>query len=121
MTIFIFQRFCCECGKFNLCEFIWYAHCIFHLIWATLGLLWLSGMGIEYKKYNSYPDYEAPDKVWNTVLASIILDYVLAGSEIVHRIKLHMERNKTSTEGDMEMGEQGQMINNASSSHKYTQ
>ena len=78
-------------------------------------------MDIEYKNYASYPEYDPPDKLWNVVLASIILDYILAGSEIVHRIKLHKDRNKTSSEeGDIEMGEQGTMMNNGSS-QKYTQ
>ena len=43
------QRCFCECGRFNLCEFIWYSHCIFHLLWATLGLAWLAGLDFDYK------------------------------------------------------------------------
>ena len=34
-------------------------------------------------------DWETPDVVWDTALASVLLDYIFAGSELVHRIKLH--------------------------------
>ena len=66
-----------------------------------------------------YESYEAggsavPGRVWDAVLASVILDLVLAGSELLHRLRLHRARNKTEAEeegrGDMEMAEQGQMI-----------
>lgn len=107
----LIKRFCCECGKFNCCELIWYSHCLFHLVWASLGLAWLCGLQVQYKSYDSYPDWETPQVVWDTALASIVLDFILAGSELIHRIKLHIDRNKTSTEGDIEMAEQGHMIN----------
>ena len=34
-------------------------------------------------------DWETPSVVWKTVVASVVLDYLLAGSEIIHRLKLH--------------------------------
>ena len=60
--------------------------------------------------YDSYPEYEPPEDVWNTILASVALDYIFAGSELVHRVKLHKERNKTEYQ-DIEMQEQTQKIN----------
>jgi len=106
----LIKRFCCECGKFNCCEFVWYGHILFHLIWATLGLVWLVGLPVQYKSYDKHPDWDTPDEVWDAVLGSVIMDYILGISEVVHRIKLHKERNKTSDE-EVEMVEQGRMIN----------
>ena len=34
-------------------------------------------------------DWDTPAVVWKTVLASVLLDFLLAGSEIFHRVKLH--------------------------------
>ena len=111
------QRFCCECGKFNCCEFIWYGHCLFHLVWASRGLAWLAGYPVQYESYEAGGS-AAPGRVWDAVLASVILDLVLAGSELLHRLRLHRARNKTDAEeegrGDMEMAEQGQMIHDNS-------
>jgi len=105
------KRCCCECGKFNCCEFIWYSHCIFHLVWATTGLVWLVGLLGENSVYNQIdiPGWEVPKTVWETVLASVILDYILAGSEIFHRLKLHQSRNNPNTQ---QTCEEGQMLKN---------
>ena len=54
-------------------------------------------------------DWETPDVVWKTVLASVLLDFLFAGSEILHRLKLHFSRNKSPE--DVEMVERGQMMN----------
>ena len=74
--------------------------------WAWLG--WLAWILITEGEFHSYEDqqypyhrlltrydvwesqdWETPSVVWKTVLASVVLDYILAGSEIVHRVKLH--------------------------------
>jgi len=111
----LFKRCCCECGKFNLCEFIWYSHCLFHLVWATVGLAWLLGLHIDYKGYDQWEreDWVTPDVIWDSVLASILLDYFFAGSEVFHRVRLHFARNKTDA-ADIEMIETGQMISEIS-------
>ena len=107
------QRFCCECGKFNCCEFIWYGHCLFHLVWASRGPAWRAGYRGQYVSHEGAGS-AAPGRVWDAVLASVILDLVLAGSELLPRLRLHRARNKTEAEeegrGDMEMAEQGYMI-----------
>lgn len=89
------KRCCCEVGKFNCCEFIWYSHCIFHLIWACTGLAWLAGLPGEGSTYDmiEVPGWKVPPLVWKTVLASVIMDFILAGSEVFHRVKLHYTRN----------------------------
>ena len=56
---------------------------IFHMLYSSHFLL---------SSYDNYPDWDTPQPVWDTALASIILDYILAGSELIHRIKLHMDR-----------------------------
>jgi len=105
----LIKRYCCECGKFNFCELIWYSHCTFHLIWASLALSWMIGVRRPLDDDNEYfKETNIPENVWDTVLASIILDYILAGSEIIHRIKLHKERNKKTDDVEqIEMTEQG--------------
>ncbi len=59
-----------------------------------MAIAWLvevrSGTEEDYKHYD-------PDGiVWNTVLASVILDILLAGSELVHKVRLHFvnKRNR---------------------------
>jgi len=39
------------------------------------------------------PGWKVPPLVWKTVLASVIMDFILAGSEVFHRVKLHYTRN----------------------------
>jgi len=50
-----------------------------------------------------------PKTVWETVLASVIMDFILAGSEVFHRVKLHYTRNNPENK---EAVEEGQMLNN---------
>jgi len=42
-------------------------------------------------------------------MVSVIMDFLLAGSEVFHRVKLHNARNNPESQ---EMVEQGQMLNN---------
>lgn len=85
------KRCCCEVGRFNCCEFVWYSHCLFHLAWACTGLSWLAGM---MPPALAVDGWQVPRTVWETVVASVVMDFLLAGSEVVHRVKLHMARNK---------------------------
>ena len=73
--------------------------------------MWLVGLLGENSVYNQIdiPGWEVPKTVWETVLASVILDYILAGSEIFHRLKLHQSRNNPNTQ---QTCEEGQMLKN---------
>ena len=51
------------------------------------------------------PGWEVPKEVWETVAASVVLDLLIAGSELVHRVKLHQDRKKAPP--DEEMGVEG--------------
>jgi len=110
------KRCCCECGKFNCCEFIWYSHCLFHLVWASFGFVWLVGAKFDKNPYDQIdvPGWEVPTFIWETVLASVILDYVLAGSEVIHRLKLHYTRNNPESKENVE---EGQMLKESASLH----
>ena len=54
-------------------------------------LIWLISI-FELVSYDKHPDWDTPDEVWDAVLGSVIMDYILGISEVVHRIKLHKER-----------------------------
>jgi len=97
------KRCCCECGKFNCCECIWYTHCIFHIIWAGTGIIWLAGLPVGDPTIE-VPGWEVPKVVWDTVVLSVVMDLLLAGSEIFHRVKLHQARKASPTEADPEQG-----------------
>lgn len=114
------KRCCCEVGKFNCCEFIWYSHCAFHLIWAATGLVWLAGLPVKSNPYDQIevPGWEVPRTVWETVLASVIMDFILAGSEVFHRAKLHYARNNPDTQG---AAEEGQMLKEGGGQHQQHQ
>jgi len=111
------KRCCCEVGKFNCCEFIWYSQCAFHLIWAATGLVWLAGLPVKGNPYDQIevPGWEVPKTVWETVLASVIMDFILAGSEVFHRVKLHYTRNNPDNQ---EAVEEGQMLKNGGGSQQ---
>jgi len=49
--------------------------------------VWLAGEG-----------WDSDRKVWGVVIASVVLDFVLAGSEIFHRIRLHQKRKEAAEE-----------------------
>ena len=52
-----------------------------HLVLAVTGLVWMAGQ-----------HQAVSTTVWLTVLLSIGLDFLLAGSEIFHRARLHQIR-----------------------------
>ena len=76
--------------------FVWYSMCIFQVVWACTGLYWLvkevfpeaTGAGDDTSQGKAemlaLPAYVTFLKV---TLASVVLDLVLAGSEIVHKVQ----------------------------------
>jgi hypothetical protein len=53
-----------------------------HLVLAVTGLVWVAGQ-----------HQAVSTAVWLAVLLSIGLDFLLAGSEIFHRVRLHQLRS----------------------------
>ena len=51
------------------------------------------------------PGWQVPKEVWDAVAASVVLDFIIAGSELVHRVKLHQDRKKSPP--DEEAGVEG--------------
>ena len=51
------------------------------------------------------PGWQVPKEVWETVAASVVLDFVIAGSELVHRVKLHQDRKKSPPDEEEGMQE----------------
>jgi len=49
--------------------------------------------------------WQVPKEVWETVAVSVVLDLLIAGSELVHRVKLHQDRKKAPP--DEEEGVEG--------------
>jgi hypothetical protein len=94
------KRCCCEVGRFNCCEFVWYSHCVFHLAWACTGLYWLAGLR---EPGLAVAGWRVPPEVWETVAASVALDLLLAGSELVHRAKLHHARKAQPSGGEQDI------------------
>ncbi|XP_059093915.1 uncharacterized protein LOC131888962 [Tigriopus californicus] len=80
------KRCLCECGKFSILDIIWYSMCLFHVIWACLGARWLihtlTGPDQDHELYDY--NYE----LIPTVISAVVLDLLLAGSEIVHKIRI---------------------------------
>jgi len=102
------KRCCCEIGRFNCCSFIWYSFCIFHIVWAITAVVWLAGLTEDRAVGEGWNLY---DKVWGVVVASVVLDLLLAGSEIFHRIRLHQKRREI-VGGDVELNAQTEKLNN---------
>ncbi|XP_023333132.1 uncharacterized protein LOC111704961 [Eurytemora carolleeae] len=103
----LLQRCCCECGNFKLCEVLWMIHCLFHMVWSVLALAWLIGLQLdlpvlELKDQIEVPGWNVPKPVSNTVIASIVLDFVLAGSELFHRIRVKLRAGQTVEHLEME-------------------
>jgi len=67
-------------------------------------LVWLAGQPVGDPPLE-VPGWEVPKEVWDTVAASVVLDFLIAGSELVHRVKLHQDRKKAPP--DEEGGEGG--------------
>lgn len=81
-----FKRCLCECGKFSCIDLVWYTMCTFQVIWGFCGLYWL--VDISYLKSDrfNFKTYVDPNgELLKNVLASVILDIILAGSELFHK------------------------------------
>ena len=79
--IFMFCRYCCECGRFSVIAFVWYSMCIFQVGWGLAGLHWIVKEvffmdGTPESKLTSLPTYVTFLEV---TLASVVLDLTLAG------------------------------------------
>ena len=95
----LLQRCCCEFGNFKLCEVLWMIHCLFHMVWSVLALVWLIGLQLDQIEVLGW---SVPKLVSNTVIASIVLDFVLAGSELFHKIWVKLRAGKTDKDLEME-------------------
>ena len=78
--------------------------CYFSVIWGCCGLYWLINITYIAAGRQDFKDCVDPHgTLLKHVLASVILDIGLAGSEIFHRILLHLRKrgqnvNQTQTE-----------------------
>jgi hypothetical protein len=70
------------------------------VIWACGAAYWL--VATVFFRHDEYKIWDAQDIVIETVLASAILDILLAGSEVFHKVRLyHKNRSETHpTAGD---------------------
>ena len=83
--IFMFCRYCCECGRFSVIAFVWYSMCIFQVGWGLAGLHWIVKEvffmdGTPESKLTSLPTYVTFLEV---TLASVVLDLTLAGQATI--------------------------------------
>ena len=73
------------------------------VLWACGALYWL--VASAFFRGDDYQYWDAGDKVLKAVLASLILDLILAGSELFHKIRL-VYFNETRVE-DQQNGQVG--------------
>ena len=73
-------------------------HCIDHMVWSVLALVWLIGLQLD------------------QIGVSIVLDFVLAGSELFHRIWVKLRAGKTVKDLEMEFS----LLNQSSALHSET-
>jgi len=109
------QKCCCECGKVRVCEILWLIHCGFHLVWSAIALAWFIGAKtdnpvIQFEVHIDVEGWQVPANVLNTVLASIVLDILFAGSEVFHRVRL-MLRKPEAIDEDADTREQNRQLN----------
>jgi len=88
----IIKRYLCECGSISFVSLIWHAMCAFQVVWALFAVDWWARL--LYFSSDDYQHWDPQGDLWKTVLASICLDLLLAGSEIFHKIRLvHRKRS----------------------------
>lgn len=81
--------------------------CIFQVIWGCVGLYWLVNITYFDDNGEDFKNYVDPNgTVLKNVLASVILDIGLAGSEIFHKILLHI-RSKGDNQAQQENAQTG--------------
>ena len=73
-------------------------HCIDQMVWSVLALVWLIGLQLD------------------QIGVSIVLDFVLAGSELFHRIWVKLRAGKTVKDLEMEFS----LLNQSSALHSET-
>ena len=83
------------------------------MVWSVLALVWLIGLQLAQIEV---PGWIVPKLVSNTVIASIVLDFVLAGSELFHRIWVKLRAGKTVKDLEMEFS----LLNHSSALHSET-
>ena len=72
------------------------------VVWACAATYWL--VATSYFRGDDYQFWDAEDKVLKSVLASLILDLVLAGSELFHKVRLYFHKEvKVEDQGGQEM------------------
>lgn len=91
----VIKRYCCEIGRFNCISFIWHSMCLFQVCWACGGTYWL--LKAVYFSEEDYRKWDVDNKLIKVVLASIVLDLVLAGSELFHKLRLVYAQKSTTT------------------------
>lgn len=99
----LLKKCCCECGKIKVCEILWLVHCSFHIVWSIMAMVWWLGLGRENKLFEETIKVESwtvPQYFINTVIASIVLDFILAGSEIFHRIRIKFRTNSVGEDAE---------------------
>jgi len=101
------KRCLCECGKFSCIDLVWYSMCVFQVIWGCCGLYWLVHITYFDKEGDDFKNYVDPNKkLLKNILASVILDIGLAGSELFHKV-LHHVRSKKENHARQENVETG--------------
>lgn len=110
----LLQKCCCECGKIKIIEILWLMHCVFHIVWSVLAIVWFVGLRtdtdvIGFEDPIKVTGWEVPKKVSDTIIASIVFDFILAGSEVFHRLRVRF-RTKPTVE-NVELQEQRQELN----------
>lgn len=93
----LLKKCCCECGKVKVCELLWLNHCGFHIIWSCIAILWLVDIRTDSALFSEtivVSGWEVPGSFVDNVVASVILDFVLAGSEVFHRIRVVYRSHK---------------------------
>ncbi len=100
-----FKRCCCECGKFSLLGFIWSSVCVFQVAWSVCGLVWLVRALTEPDQ--DYLLYDPVKRLVVTVAASACLDFLVAGSELFHKARLHFVHRQARGEQQEEGEETG--------------
>jgi len=104
----LLQKCCCECGKIKVCEVLWLIHCSFHIIWSLMATIWWLGIKTGTQLLDEVidvDDWSVPQYILNTVIASIVLDFCLAGSEIFHRIRVKIRSRSATVNANVEAGD----------------
>lgn len=78
------------------------------MIWGCCGLYWLVNITYFDDNGEDFKNYVDPNgTVWKNVLASVILDIGLAGSEIFHKILLYVRSKKDDNQIQQENAQTG--------------